>query len=66
MRVPVKGRHKYVVYGEYGGEFTNYEDAMRCAREASKTPEHNYRAEIWIEDLGTWYDMYDHGKLIAG
>lgn len=66
VKVPVKGIHNYVVYGEYGGVFTRYCDAMRCAREASKTPERDYRAEIWIEDLGTWYDKFENGKLIEG
>lgn len=66
IKVPMKGRHTYVVYGEYGGTFTRYSDALKCAREASKTEEYNFCAEIWIEDCGVWFDRYENGKLIMG
>lgn len=62
MKVPMKGKHKYQVYGEYGGEFTRYADAVRCAREASKTEEYGFECEIWV-DGSTWFDKFVNGKL---
>lgn len=61
MKVPIKGKHTYQVYGEYGGEFTNYKEAMKCAREASKYTD--CEIEIWI-DNSTWYDSFKNGKLV--
>jgi hypothetical protein len=52
MKVPMKGKHKYQVYGEYGGEFTRYDEALRCAKEASKTEEYGFECEIWVEGFG--------------
>lgn len=63
MKVPVKGRHLYQVYGEYGGEFSNYKDAVKCARYASTTVEYNYESEIWV-DGSVWYDKFKNGKLV--
>lgn len=61
MKVPIKGKHTYQVYGEYGGEFTNYKEAVKCAREASKYID--CEVEIWI-DNSIWYDSFKNGKVV--
>lgn len=63
MKVPMKGKHTYQVYGEYGGEFTNYKDALKCAKEASKTKEYCFECEIYV-DNSVWFDKYINGKLV--
>lgn len=55
---------KWWVYGEYGGQFTNLKDAKVCAREASKTAEHDYMAEVWLIEDGCHYIDYENGKCI--
>lgn len=52
---------KWAVYGEYGGEFTSLKDAKACAKEASKTKEHDYHACVWnIEEYLNYID-YKNG-----
>ena len=55
---------KWEVYGEYGGRFSNLDDARICAREASKTPEYNYEASIWNIQDGMNYIDYKHGRCV--
>lgn len=63
LSAPVKGRHIYQVYGEYGGTFTKYADAIKCAKYASTTDEYDHEAKIWVDGL-TWYDRFVDGKLV--
>lgn len=35
-------KDKWEVFGEYGGRFSNLDDARMCATFASKTPECDY------------------------
>ena len=55
---------KWAVYGEYGGYFTNLKDAKQCAREASKTPEHDYEANVALIENGAYYIDYKNGKCV--
>lgn len=55
-------KEKWAVYGEYGGYFTNLKEARRCAKEASKTPEHDYEANITLIEDGGIYIDYQNGK----
>jgi len=57
-------KEKWEVYGEYGGRFTNLDDAKRCAREASKTEEYGYEATIWNIQDGMNYIEYKNGKCV--
>lgn len=59
-----KRREKWIVYGEYGGSFTNLTYAKKCAKEASKTPEHNYEASVFNNDDGFYYIDYINGKCV--
>lgn len=54
---------KWVVYGEYGGGFSNLRDAKRCAREASTLNEDRH-SEVWLEATGCHYIEYHDGKLV--
>lgn len=57
-------KDKWAVYGEYGGYFTNLKDAKECAKEASKSPEYDFTAEVWNLDDGFWYIKYHNGRLV--
>ena len=57
-------KEKWEVYGEYGGRFSNLDDAKVCAKEASKTREHDYHATIWNIQDGMNYIDYEHGKCV--
>lgn len=55
---------KWFVGGQYGGEFSNLKDAKKCAREASKTPEYNFKAKIMHRVNCHCYFEYENGKCI--
>ncbi|SEU09019.1 hypothetical protein SAMN05443270_3057 [Lacrimispora sphenoides] len=55
-------KEKWAVCGEYGGNFTNLKDAKQCAKEASKTPEHDYEASVTLIEEGAHYIDYKNGK----
>lgn len=55
---------KWWVHGEFGGQFTNLKDAKACAKEASKTAEHDYSAEVWLIEDGCHYIEYENGKCV--
>lgn len=55
---------KWEVYGEYGGQFTNLDDAKRCAKFASTTAEYGYEASIWNIQDGMCYIDYENGKCV--
>lgn len=57
-------KEKWEVYGEYGGRFSNLDDARICAKEASKTPEYDYEASIWNIQDGMNYIDYENGKCV--
>lgn len=57
-------KDKWEVFGEYGGRFSNLDDAKICAKEASKTPEYDYEASIWNIQDGMSYIDYKNGKCI--
>lgn len=57
-------KDKWEVYGEYGDRFTNLDEAKKCAREASMTPEHNYEASVWNIEDGMCYIDYKNGKCV--
>lgn len=56
-------KNKWVVYGEFGGEFTNLKEARDCAKFASTTEEYDFNAKIWLIDDGCWYIEYENGKV---
>lgn len=56
-------KEKWIVYGEYGGSFTNLADARICAREYSKS-ELNEEISIWNDEDGMYYINYLNGKCI--
>lgn len=55
-------KDKWAVYGEYGGYFTNLKDAKQCAKEASKTPEHDFEANVTLIEDASIYINYEDGK----
>jgi len=57
---------KWVVYGPYGGEFTNLDDAKRTAKESSKYEDSElpYEASVYLIEDGSSYIDYKHGKLV--
>lgn len=55
-------KEKWAVYGEYGGNFTNLKGARLCAKEASKTQEHDYEANVTLIADGCTYIDYKNGK----
>lgn len=56
-------RDKWVVYGEYGGIFTNLKEAWKCAKEVSKLcPDEEI--DVWLLDDGCSYLTYMNGKCI--
>ena len=57
-------RDKWNVDGEYGGAFSNLDEAKLCAREASKTEEYDYSASIMNMDDGMYYFDYEHGRCV--
>lgn len=57
-------KYRWFVGGQYGGEFTNLKDAKKCAREASKTPEYNYKSTIRYLDDGCYYLDFENGKCV--
>lgn len=60
----LKKKMKWEVYGEYGDKFTNLEDAKMCAKLASKTPEHDYKASVWNIEEYMSYIEYENGKCV--
>ena len=60
----LKKKMKCEVYGEYGDKFTNLEDAKMCAKLASKTPEHDYKASVWNIEEYMSYIEYENGKCV--
>lgn len=63
-RIYAARKDKWGVHGEYGGTFTNLDDAKLCAREASKTPEYDYEASVYNIQDGMYYIDYENGKLV--
>lgn len=57
-------KEKWAVYGEYGGYFTNLKEARQCAKEASRTPEHNYEACVTLIKDSAHYIDYENGKCV--
>lgn len=57
-------KDKYAVYGEYGDTFSNMDDAKKCAKFASTTPEYNYSCCIWLLSDGCNYIDYENGKMV--
>lgn len=57
-------KDKWEVFGEYGGRFSNLDDARMCAKFASKTPEYDYSASIWNIQDGMYYIDYENGKCV--
>lgn len=57
-------KDKWFVSGEYGGTFTNLKDAKQFAKEASRTPEHDYKASVMLIENGLFYIDYEHGKCV--
>lgn len=57
-------REKWQVFGEYGGTFTNLDDARKCAKYASTTEEHDYSESVYNLDDGTYYIDYENGKCV--
>lgn len=54
---------KWVVYGEYGGSFTNLQEAKQCAKEYS-TESPNEEINIVLIENGCYYFDYLNGKCI--
>jgi len=54
-------KEKWVVYGEYGGSFTNLDDACKCAKVASK--EEGESSVVLIQE-GCSYIDYRNGKKV--
>ena len=56
-------KDKWIVYGEYGGSFTNLKEAKQCAKEYSiEVPDEEINV-VLIED-GCYYLDYLNGKCI--
>lgn len=55
---------KWQVFGELGGDFDRLEDAKKCAKAASTTPEYDYKASVFSNADGMYYLDYEHGKLV--
>lgn len=53
-------KDKWIVYGEYGGSFTNLKDACKCAKIASIQ---NGEASVVLIQDGCSYIDYKNGKI---
>ena len=64
LSAPEKGKHTYMVEGEYGGYYTNYQEAVKVAKWCSTLPEYDYECIVWVADSMVWYDKFRNGRLV--
>lgn len=56
-------KEKWIVYGEFGGSFTNLVDAKECAKQYSISEPDEEISILLIED-GCYYIDYLNGKCV--